>query len=149
MAWYPAWATELADLYFSGSVCLFVLHGNVHDLIGCPDGGKDVYCSLTEFLTKQVFGKWDVVLSHDLSRGIRPQAGEDADRLRSMVPPPRRVAVGPDSTAEHVRAVTDVLAGRLRFLTFRVLWTPKEIASWEERTAAHQRHLLADPHYKP
>ena len=33
-AWYPAWARELADLYFSGTTCLFILHGNVHDLNG-------------------------------------------------------------------------------------------------------------------
>ena len=55
-AWYPAWARELADLYFSGTTCLFILHGNVHDLIHCPDGGEDAYCSLAEFLTTQVFG---------------------------------------------------------------------------------------------
>ena len=30
--WYPGWAQELADFYFSGSACLFILHGNVHDL---------------------------------------------------------------------------------------------------------------------
>lgn len=83
--WYPGWAKELAQTYFSGTTSVFILHGNVHDLIRCPDAGQGVYCSLTEFLTKQVFGKWDVVLAHDLSRGLCPQAGEDAERLRSMV----------------------------------------------------------------
>ena len=24
--WYPAWAAELANLYFSGTTCVFVLH---------------------------------------------------------------------------------------------------------------------------
>jgi ATP-dependent 26S proteasome regulatory subunit len=84
-AWYPAWAREMADLYFSGTTCLFVLHGNVHDLIHCPDGSGDTYCSLAEFLATQVFGKWDVVLGYDLSQGLRPQAGRDAQRLRGMV----------------------------------------------------------------
>lgn len=89
-AWYPDWAKELADLYFSGTTCVFVLHGNVHDLIRCPVAGQeatdqDGYCSLTEFLTTQVFGKWDVVIGHDLSRGLRPLAGSDAERLRSMM----------------------------------------------------------------
>ncbi|MGD0896380.1 MAG: ATP-binding protein [Thermoguttaceae bacterium] len=83
-AWYPAWARELADLYFSGTTCLFILHGNVHDLIHCPDGEEDAYCSLPEFLTTQVFGRWDLVLGYDLSQGLRPQAGRDADRLRGM-----------------------------------------------------------------
>jgi ATP-dependent 26S proteasome regulatory subunit len=83
-AWYPAWARELADLYFSGTTCLFVLHGNVHDLVRMPDGNQDSYCSLSEFLTTQVFGKWDLVLGYELSRGLRPQAGANADRLRGM-----------------------------------------------------------------
>src|SRR5689334_5212811 len=84
-AGYPRWARELAELYFSGTTCVFVIHGNVHDLIRCPgEDGADVYCTLSEFLTSQVFGKWDVVLAHDLSRGVRPQAGSDANRLRSM-----------------------------------------------------------------
>ena len=32
--WFPSWAGELSELYYSGSTSLFVLHGNVHDL--CP-----------------------------------------------------------------------------------------------------------------
>src|SRR5437660_7523895 len=84
-AWFPAWARELAELYFSGTTCLFVLHGNVHDLIRCPGGGEDIYCNLAEFLATQLFGSWDVVLHHDLGRGLRPLAGGDGKRLQSMV----------------------------------------------------------------
>lgn len=84
--WYPAWARELAELYFSGTTCVFVIHGNVHDLIRCPGpDGKDTYCGLSEFLTSQVFGTWQIVLQHDLGRGLRVQAGTNAERLRSMV----------------------------------------------------------------
>ena len=50
----------------------------------CPDGEEDAYCSLPEFLTTQVFGRWDLVLGYDLSQGLRPQAGRNADRLRAM-----------------------------------------------------------------
>jgi ATP-dependent 26S proteasome regulatory subunit len=82
--WYPPWARELADLYFSGSTCLFLLHGNVHDLIHCPEGSEEAYCSLSEFLTTQVFGTWDLVLGYDLSQGLRPQAGRNGERLRAM-----------------------------------------------------------------
>src|SRR5262245_14236250 len=81
---YPAWARELADLYFSGTTCVFVLHGNVHDLVRLPDGEDGGYCSLTDFLATQVFGRWDIVISYDLSRGLRTMAGPDADRLRGM-----------------------------------------------------------------
>src|SRR5215831_11110826 len=84
-AWYPAWARELADLYFSGTTCLFVLHGNVHDLIRCPDGEGFTYCNLAEFLATQLFGAWDVVLDYDLARGLRPISGSDPKRLQAMV----------------------------------------------------------------
>jgi AAA+ superfamily predicted ATPase len=84
-AWYPGWARELADAYFSRTTCVFVLHGNVHDLIDSPLGGQDQYVGLSEFLSTQVFGKWDLVVAHDLSRGLRVLAGNNAERLRSMI----------------------------------------------------------------
>src|SRR5258708_221069 len=84
--WYPAWARALGELYFSGTTCLFVLHGNVHDLIRCPSAdGSDGYCNLLEFLSAQVFGSWDVVVQYDLARGLRAAAGSDAKRLQAMV----------------------------------------------------------------
>jgi AAA+ superfamily predicted ATPase len=83
--WYPDWAKQLADLYFSGTTCLFIFHGNVHDLVRCPEGEEDGYCSLAEFLSTQIFGTWDLILGYDLSQGLRPQAGRDAARLRAMV----------------------------------------------------------------
>ena len=82
--WYPSWATELADLYYSGTTCVFVLHGNVHDVVRLPADGEIQYCELTEFLATQVFGRWDLVLYYDLSRGLRAIAGQDGDRLRAM-----------------------------------------------------------------
>lgn len=84
--WYPGWAQELADFYFSGSACLFVLHGNVHDLIHCPPlSGAEEFLSLGDFLATQLFGRWDVILSYDLGRGLRPLAGREPGRLAKMV----------------------------------------------------------------
>src|SRR5262245_55113416 len=82
--WYPAWAAELANLYFSGTTCVFVLHGNVHDLVRVSDDGANRYCALNDFLVSQVFGRWDLVLGYDLSRGLRALAADDAERLRAM-----------------------------------------------------------------
>lgn len=84
--WYPPWARTLGEMYFSGTTCLFVLHGNVHDLIRCPtpDGG-DQYCNLNEFLATQIFGSWDIVVQYDLARGLRAAAGGDSKRLQEMV----------------------------------------------------------------
>ena len=63
--WYPGWAREMANLYFAANTCLFVIHGNVNDLIHCQveESGKSVdkFCGLTEFLSEQVFGTWDLV----------------------------------------------------------------------------------------
>jgi len=85
--WYPDWAEELADLYFSGTTSVFVLHGNVHDLVYCPAGpdGEDSWCDIPEFLATKLFGAWDVVLSYDLGRGLRPLPGTKRDRLKSML----------------------------------------------------------------
>jgi len=83
--WFPPWAKQLADLYYSGTTCLFVLHGNTHDLLRCPDGDGDRYCNVAEFLAGQLFGSWDVVLHYNLARGLRPLAGSDSARLQNMM----------------------------------------------------------------
>ena len=84
--WHPAWARELAEMYYSGTTCMFVLYGNVHDLVRCEGAdGQDNYVSLPDFLATQVFGSWDVVLSYDVGRGLRPLAGSDAKRLQGMM----------------------------------------------------------------
>ena len=30
--WLPRWAREFSDQFFAGTTCVFLLHGNVHDL---------------------------------------------------------------------------------------------------------------------
>jgi AAA+ superfamily predicted ATPase len=88
-AWFPAWASQLADLYFSGTTAAFVLHGNTYDLfrIGKEKGEEDSreYGVLTEFLAEQLFGRWSLVLHYDLGRGLRAYAGRDEQRLKDMV----------------------------------------------------------------
>ena len=83
--WFPGWAKELADLYFSGTTSLFLLHGNVHDLVRVREGAGDAWCNVAEFLATQLFGAWDVVLHYDLGRGLRPLAGSDPGRLQGMI----------------------------------------------------------------
>ncbi len=83
-AWFPGWARDFAELYFAGTTCLFVMNGNVHDLIRLGDGEREGYGSLPEFLGSQLFATWDLVLRHDLSQGLRVFAGPNIERLRRM-----------------------------------------------------------------
>ena len=82
--WFPLWASELSELFFSGSTSQFVLHGNVQDSMPLTADGSS-YGSLSEFLAEQVFGRWDLVLHYDLARGLRAFAGRDGTRLKVMV----------------------------------------------------------------
>jgi len=84
-SWFPAWASQLADLYFSGTTAAFVLAGNTYDLFRI--GGDDAtrYGVLAEFLAEQLFGRWSLVLHYDLGRGLRAFAGRDERRLKDMV----------------------------------------------------------------
>jgi hypothetical protein len=70
-AWFPAWAREFAELYFAGTTSVFLLHGDVHDLVPLGPGPDGEYGSLPQFLATQLFGSWEVVLRHDLSQGLR------------------------------------------------------------------------------
>src|SRR5947209_1372008 len=65
--WFPGWAREFAEQYFSGTTCLFLLHGNVHDLTWLPENGAATYGNLPRLLATQLFGLWDLVLRYDLS----------------------------------------------------------------------------------
>jgi AAA+ superfamily predicted ATPase len=84
-AWLPAWASQLADLYFSGTTAAFVLHGNTYDLFPMRSAEEPRYGVLAEFLAEQLFGRWSLVLHYDLGRGLRAFAGRDEQRLKDMV----------------------------------------------------------------
>jgi AAA+ superfamily predicted ATPase len=83
--WFPAWAARLSHLYFSGTTSMFVLHGNVADLVLTGNSTTPAYGTLADFLAVQVFGRWDLVLHYDLARGLRAFAGPSAERLKEMV----------------------------------------------------------------
>ena len=86
--WYPDWALSLADLYFSGTTSVFVLHGNTYDLIPLGDvaaSDRAAFGGIPEFLAEQMFGRWDLLLHYDLGRGLRVFAGRNERRLKDMV----------------------------------------------------------------
>src|SRR3954466_15129157 len=79
---FPPWAGKLAELYFSGTTSMFIVHGNTFDVIRA---GVDRWVGLADFLAEQLFGRWDLVIHYDLARGLRCAAGSNAKRLQDMV----------------------------------------------------------------
>jgi len=80
----PGWVEQLAELYFSGTTNTFVLSGNTRDLFLAGSGEPGRTAPLEQMLAEQLFGRWDLVLTFDLARGLRCQAGADPERLRRM-----------------------------------------------------------------
>jgi transitional endoplasmic reticulum ATPase len=64
----PQWADELRRRYLRGEASVFVVHGNVHDLV-LNESGELV--SLGDFLARSVFEKKDVVIRYNVSTGCR------------------------------------------------------------------------------
>jgi AAA+ superfamily predicted ATPase len=83
--WFPPWAAQLADLYFSGTTAAFILYGNTVDLFRASGDDPPRYGVLAEFLAEQLFGRWSLVLHYDLGTGLRAFAGRDEKRLKEMV----------------------------------------------------------------
>lgn len=80
----PEWARELAASYVGGSASVFLVHGNVHDLVPIPDTDEPEFVSLEHYLATQLFGQRDIILSYDRGSGIRFLAPGDSERRASM-----------------------------------------------------------------
>lgn len=83
-AWAPPWAAQLAELCFSGTTSVFLLHGNTNDLLPRGPAPEDGYGTIADLLAEQMFGKWDLLLHYDLGRGLRAFAGRNEKRLQKM-----------------------------------------------------------------
>jgi AAA+ superfamily predicted ATPase len=73
----PAWAQEMRDLFRSGSVSQFILHGNVFDMVPATVGGGRKLLSLKNFLEESMFAQYDVVIHYDRGKGIRCSKGTE------------------------------------------------------------------------
>src|SRR6266576_91729 len=62
----PAWARELSEKYYSRSFAVFVLYGNVRDLVPLrTQEGVTSFVSLEDFLSRALFGQRDLILHYD------------------------------------------------------------------------------------
>jgi AAA+ superfamily predicted ATPase len=73
----PAWAVEMRDLFKSGSVSQFLLHGNVFDTIATPGIPEARMLSLSTFLDEVMFEQYEVILHYDRGKGIRATRGAE------------------------------------------------------------------------
>jgi len=61
----PAWARELSEKYYSRSFSVFVLYGNVRDLVPLRKADGVDFVALDEFLSGALFGQRDLMLHYD------------------------------------------------------------------------------------
>jgi AAA+ superfamily predicted ATPase len=79
----PGWARELSEKYYSGVTSMFVLHGNVRDLVPSKSGPGCEFVPLQRFLREALFGGRDLVLFYDRGGGLsfgQPDMKADFER---------------------------------------------------------------------
>jgi AAA+ superfamily predicted ATPase len=80
----PPWARELSEKYYSRSVTMFVLHGNVRDLVPLPGSAQPEFVPLEQFLSSALFGQRDLVLHYDRGGLNFGSAETQADFRRAL-----------------------------------------------------------------
>jgi hypothetical protein len=73
----PGWAEQMRDLFRSGSVAQFLIHGNIFDVVAAEDTAGRRLLSLKAFLKTVMFESYEVVLEYDRGRGIRLTKGAE------------------------------------------------------------------------
>jgi AAA+ superfamily predicted ATPase len=66
----PGWARELSEKYYSRTLTMFVLHGNVRDLVGFRHEATTEFCSIHRFLRSGLFAQRDIVVTYDRGGGL-------------------------------------------------------------------------------
>ena len=122
----PNWAEELVRAHGGGIRQLFVLHGNVSDLVGYQTDGQPKYSQLAEYLATQMFGSFDSTLYYDQVRGPRALAGSQK-RLNSISNHIERF-IGKVEELRNTTQVAKVFAILDRYLE-RLLLKEGELAS--------------------
>jgi AAA+ superfamily predicted ATPase len=81
----PQWARDLTEKYYSRTMAVFVLCGNVRDLVPLTRGSVTEYVPLTRFLHEELFARRDLKLAYDRGGGISfDGAGTQEDFGRAL-----------------------------------------------------------------
>ena len=67
----PAWARQLSEKYYSRTFTMFLLHGNVRDLVPVKRGAGQEFVQLPAFLEQSLFGQRDLVIHYDRGGGLK------------------------------------------------------------------------------
>lgn len=115
----PAWSTELIVQYESGAANQFILTGNVNDRMPLPLREGTQIGSLTDFITRVLLPRFDVVLSYDLGQGIRVEKGAELfsqwPAVRGNQPLPREPRPAIEAITQFLRYTANLAAlGRPR-----------------------------------
>src|SRR5262245_11993334 len=66
----PDWARELSEKYYSRTLSMFVIHGNVRDIAPLRRSDQTEFLPLHRFLREALFGRRDLVLTYDRGGGV-------------------------------------------------------------------------------
>src|SRR6266496_2467371 len=64
------WALELARRWNAGTYSLFVLHGNIFDVMPAQNGGQLTYVALKTLLQRRLFPQRGFLLFYDIGDGL-------------------------------------------------------------------------------
>ncbi len=81
----PGWAKQLSESYLSGTFALFVLHGNVRDLVPARAADGRRFLPLSQFLNQHLFSGRDLIVNYDRGGGLSFAKPEmQADFVRAL-----------------------------------------------------------------
>jgi AAA+ superfamily predicted ATPase len=80
----PAWAREFSEKYYSRSFALFLLSGNVRDLVPLKRNEQIESVSVEEFLSNALFGQRDLILHYDRGGLSFGSSDSQADFRRAL-----------------------------------------------------------------
>lgn len=66
----PEWARQMTERYYSRTIAVFVLSGNVRDLVPLVRGGGVEYVTLQRYLNEEMFARRDLRLGYDRGGGV-------------------------------------------------------------------------------
>jgi AAA+ superfamily predicted ATPase len=79
----PGWARQLSEKYYSRTLSMFVLYGNVRDLAPLKRADGFEFLPMRRFLSEALFGKRDLIIMYDRGGGLsfaEPAMQQDFER---------------------------------------------------------------------